>query len=212
MKKGIFFLLLIFVCGINVFAQDNILETYEHKYYSIDVPKGFKENMEENTRPIQIGCLTTVQMVLNNKNSAKTHMENWFVTIERIKLNQNYTVEDEYESTSEALAKFYDAETKIFKSPYGDLSYLSTYEASNPFSRGGKEKMKYYKWLFKKENILYSVKFLFNSDKLKNEKKTIEVIQRVIGSFKMKDNPDKEPSEDGMECGSESKNAQNGEK
>lgn len=207
MKKGIYLLFALF-CAFNVFSQDNILETYDHKYYSIDVPKGFKEHIVENTRPIWIGCLNTVEMVLHNKNRAKTYLENWYITIERVKLNQNYTVQDEYRSTSESLAKFYDAITKIFKSPYGDLSFLSTYEASNPLTPGGKEKMKNYKWLFKKENILYSVEFLYNSDKLKNEKKTLEVIKKVISSFKIKEDPDKQASGNTMECGSDSKTTQ----
>lgn len=207
MRKGIF-ALFVLICAFKVFSQENILESFDHKYYSIDVPKGFKEHVEENTRPIGIGCLNTVEMVLSNKNRAKTHLENWFVVIDRIRLNQNYTVQNEFERTSESLSKLYDAETKILKSPYGDLTFLSTYEASNPFSPGGKEKMRNYKWVFKKKDILYIVKFLYDSNKLKNEKKTIEIITKVISSFKMKEDPDKQSSEKRIECGSESKDTQ----
>lgn len=91
MGKGLLSLLILFF-SFNVFVQENKLKIFDHKYYSLDVPEGFKDHVEENTRPISIGCLTTVRMSLYNEKRAKTYLENWIVIIDRVKLNQKYTV------------------------------------------------------------------------------------------------------------------------
>lgn len=173
----------------SIYGQD-VLEPFDHKFFTIDIPKGFKEYVTENTRMIgAVGELARIDFdpPFDGKKPAKTYMENWFITIKRTKPKSNYTVYDQYRGDSIGLSELYNAVTRTFESPYGDICCLSTYEASNVFrGQGYKEKMKKIRWYFQKTDSFYVVEFLYNSDALKNEKKTREIIFSIIRTFVIK--------------------------